>query len=84
MKISRLFQFNKRDYIGLACWLVVGFVFGIGSIVVVIAREVYQWKRYKLAYFEWEDVVRYGIVILLSVAIRYSILGISAYRLLFL
>lgn len=82
MKISRLFQFNKRDYIGLACWFVVGFVVGIGSIVAVVAREVYQWIRYKLPCFEWEDVVRCSIVILLSVAARYAILGISSYKLL--
>lgn len=83
MKISRLFQFNKRDYIGLACWFVVGLVVGIGSIVAVVAMEVYQWKRYKLPCFEWEDVVRYSAVILLSVAARYALLGVSAYKLLF-
>lgn len=81
--MSRLFTFNRRNIIGLVGWFIVGLLIGFFAIPLMVGREIYQYKRYHLARFEWEDVVRYGIIILLSVVLRYSILGISAYRLLF-
>jgi hypothetical protein len=81
MKISRLFEFNKRDYIGLACWFVVGLVFNLLAIPVMIIREVYQWKHYHLNRFEWEDVVRYSIVIAFSSLVQYLVLGMLSINL---
>ena len=67
---KRLFSFNKRDLYGLLGWFVVSLVVGLIAIVLMVGREVYQWKHYKLSRFEWEDVVRYGIVILLGSLIQ--------------
>lgn len=54
-------KMNKRDYIGLVCWFVVSVLLGSISLLAMVVREIYQWKRYNLPKFEWEDVVRYGI-----------------------
>ena len=32
----------------------------------MIGREIYQYRHYHLAKFEWEDIVRYTIVIILG------------------
>lgn len=69
-----LITLNKRDWIGLACWLVVAVLFGSVSLLVMVSREVYQWKRYRLPRFEWEDVVRYGVIITIGSIIHYWIL----------
>lgn len=67
-------KMNKRDYIGIVCWLMMGVMLGSVSLLLMVAREVYQWKRYNLPKFEWEDVVRYGIVITLGSIVHYWIL----------
>lgn len=69
-----LFKLNKRDWIGLACWLIVSILIGLLALLVMIGREIYQYKHYKLAKFEWEDVVRYSIIITLGSIINYLIL----------
>lgn len=72
--LRRLFTLNKRDWIGLACWLLVSILIGLLALPVMIGREVYQYKHYHLAKFEWEDIVRYSVVILLGSIINYLIL----------
>lgn len=67
-------KMNKRDYIGLICWFVVSVLLGSISLLAMVVREIYQWKRYNLPKFEWEDVVRYGIVITLGSIVHYWIL----------
>lgn len=74
MTWKKLLTFNKRDLMGLACWLVVSILLGSISLLVMVAREVYQWKRYCLTRFEWEDVVRYSIIITLGSIVHYWIL----------
>lgn len=81
MKISRLLEFNKRDFIGLACWFMVSLVFNLLAIPVVVVREVYQWKHYHLVRFEWEDVIRYSIVIAFSSIVQYLIWGMLGFSL---
>ncbi len=44
--MSRLFQFNRRDCIGLACWLLASLAIGLWSLPLMAARELYQWRRY--------------------------------------
>lgn len=61
-----LFALNKRDWIGLTCWLIASVLFGIACLPIMVGREVYQYKHYFLPRFEWEDVIRYGITILLG------------------
>lgn len=64
--LRNLITLNRRDIIGLACWLLVSILVGLLALPVMICREVYQYKHYHLAKFEWEDIVRYTIVIILG------------------
>lgn len=73
--MKNLLKLNKRDRIGLACWLLISISIGLLALPVMVGREIYQYKHYKLARFEWEDVVRYSIVIVLGSIINYLILG---------
>ena len=69
-----LFKLNKRDWIGLACWILVSILVGLLALPVMVGREIYQYKHNNLAKFEWEDVVRYSIIIILGSIINYLIL----------
>ena len=62
--IRTLITLNRRDLIGLACWLFVSILLGLLALPVMIGREIYQYRHYHLAKFEWEDIVRYTLVIL--------------------
>lgn len=66
----RLFQFNRRDCIGLACWFLVSLAIGLWSLPLMVVRELYQWRRYHLPRFELEDVVRYAVVIIVGCVVR--------------
>jgi hypothetical protein len=46
---------------------------GLLALPVMVVREYYQYKHYHLAKFEWEDVVRYSVVIVLGSIINYFI-----------
>lgn len=72
--LKRLFTLNKRDWVGLACWLLVSVLIGLLAFPVMVGREIYQYKHYHLSRFEWEDVVRYSLVIILGSIINYLIL----------
>ena len=54
---------NSRDILGLCPWFMVALVIGLVAYTIMIAREIYQFFRYHLERFEWEDVVRYSVVI---------------------
>lgn len=66
MTWKKLLTFNKRDWMGLACWLLISILIGILALPVMVGREIYQYKHYHLSRFEWEDVVRYSVVIVLG------------------
>lgn len=68
-----LLKLNKRDCIGLACWMLISILVGLLALPVMIGREIYQYKHYHLTKFEWEDVVRYSLVIILGSIINYLI-----------
>ena len=72
--LKRLFTLNKRDWIGLACWILVSILIGLIALPIMIGREIYQYKHYHLEKFEWDDVVRYSIIIILGSIINYLIL----------
>ena len=72
--MKNVLKLNKRGWIGLACWLLVSILIGLLALPVMIGREVYQYKHYHLAKFEWEDVVRYSIIIIIGSIINYLIL----------
>ena len=69
--MMRLFQLNRRDCIGLACWLLASLAIGLWSLPLMLARELYQWRRYHLHRFEGEDVVRYAAVIIVWYVVRF-------------
>lgn len=71
--LRNLITFNKRDLIGLACWLLVSIFVGLFALPVMVGREIYQYKHYHLSRFEWEDIVRYSVVIVLGSIINYFI-----------
>lgn len=71
--LRNLITLNKRDLIGLACWLLVSIFLGPLAFPVMIGREIYQYRHYHLAKFEWEDIVRYTLVILLGSIAHYFI-----------
>ena len=72
--MKNVLKLNKRDWIGLACWLIVSILVGLLALPVMTGREIYQYKHYHLAKFEWEDIVRYSLVIILGSIINYLIL----------
>lgn len=72
--MRNILKVNKRDWIGLACWLLISILIGLLALPVMVGREIYQYKHYHLAKFEWEDFVRYSVVILLGSIINYLIL----------
>ena len=72
--MRNILKVNKRDWIGLACWLLISILVGLLALPVMVGREIYQYKHYYLAKFEWEDIVRYSVVILLGSIINYLIL----------
>ena len=71
--MKNVLKLNKRDWIGLACWLLISILVGLLTLPVMVGREIYQYKYYYLAKFEWKDIVRYSVVILLGSIINYFI-----------
>lgn len=71
--LRNLITLNKRDWIGLACWLLVSIFVGLLALPVMVGREIYQYKHYHLSRFEWEDIVRYSVVIVLGSIINFFI-----------
>ena len=66
-----LFKLNKRDWIGLVCWFLLSVLIGIIALPLMIWREVYQYYKYQLSHFEWEDVVRYSLIIIIGGIMNY-------------
>ena len=74
--MRNILKLNKRDWIGLACWFLLSVLIGIISLPLMIWREVYQYDKYQLPRFEWEDVVRYSLVIIIGSVVNYSLLNL--------
>ena len=64
--MKNVLKLNKRDWIGLACWLLVSILIGLLALPIMIGREIYQYKHYHLTRFEWEDIIRYSFVIIVG------------------
>lgn len=71
--LKRIVTLNKRDWIGLACWLLISILVGLLALPIMVGREIYQYKHYHLSKFEWEDIFRYSVVIVLGSIINYFI-----------
>ena len=54
---------NKRNRQGAIGWFIASIFVGALALPVMVLREVYQWKRYKLPSIEWDDICRYGFTI---------------------
>lgn len=61
---NRLKDFNDWDWLGMWGWIVIASLIKWFALPLMIGREIYKYKRYNLLRFEWEDVIRYGIMIL--------------------
>lgn len=68
--LRRLATLNKRDLYGLIGWFIAGIAVGLFALPIMVAREYYQYKHYKLERFEWEDIARYSFVIIVGSVIR--------------
>ena len=68
--MKNVLKLNKRDWIGLACWLFVSILIGLISLPIMVGREIYQYKHYHLAKFELEDIIRYSFVIIVGSVIH--------------
>ena len=64
--MKNVLKLNKRDWIGLACWLLISMLIGLLALPIMVGREIYQYKHYKLARFEWEDIIRYSFAIIVG------------------
>lgn len=71
--LRNLITLNRRDLIGLACWLLVSILIGLLALPIMVVREYYQYKHYHLSRFEWEDIVRYSVVIVLGSIVNYLV-----------
>lgn len=71
--MRNILKLNKRDLIGLSCWLLISILVGLLALPVMVGREIYQYKHYHLEKFEWEDVIRYSVVIILGSITNYFI-----------
>lgn len=72
--MKNVLKLNKRDWIGIACWLLVSMLIGLLALPIMIGREIYQYNHYHLARFEWEDIVRYSFVIIVGSVICFLLL----------
>lgn len=57
---------NKRNRQGAIGWFIASIFVGVLALPVMVLREVYQWKRYKLPSIEWDDICRYGFTIIVG------------------
>lgn len=71
--LKQLATFNKRDIHGMIGWFIAGIMIGLFALPIMVGREYYQYKHYKLARFEWEDLVRYSLIIILGSIVNYFI-----------
>lgn len=68
--MKNVLKLNKRDWIGIACWLLVSILVGLLALPIMMVREYYQYKHYHLVKFEWEDIIRYSFVIIVGSVIH--------------
>lgn len=60
---NRLKDFDDKDWLGMLGWLVMALLIKWLALLLMVGREFYLYKRYNLSRFEWENVIRYGIMI---------------------
>lgn len=64
--VDESYDENKRNRQGVIGWFIASIFVGALALPVMVLREVYQWKRYKLPGIEWDDICRYGFTIIIG------------------
>ena len=64
--VDESYDENKRNRQGAIGWFIASIFVGVLALPVMVLREVYQWKRYKLLSIEWDDICRYGFTIIVG------------------
>ena len=64
--VDESYDENKRNRQGAIGWFIASIFVGVLALPVMVLREVYQWKRYKLPGIEWDDICRYGFTIIIG------------------
>lgn len=64
--VDESYDENKRNRQGAIGWFIASIFVGALALPVMVLREVYQWKRYKLPDIEWDDICRYGFTIIIG------------------
>ena len=64
--VDESYDENKRNRQGAIGWFIASIFLGALALPVMVLREVYQWKRYKLPDIEWDDICRYGFTIIIG------------------
>lgn len=64
--VDESYDENKRNRQGAIGWFIASIFVGVLALPVMVQREVYQWKRYKLPSIEWDDICRYGFTIIVG------------------
>lgn len=61
---------KKRNIIGFVGWFAVSLVINLFAFVPMVLREQKQKRELGLKELEWDDVLRYGIAILLGSGVQ--------------
>ena len=64
--VDESYDENKRNRQGAIGWFIASIFVGVLALPVMVLREVYQRKRYKLPGIEWDDICRYGFTIIIG------------------
>ena len=64
--VDESYDENKRNRQGAIGWFIASIFVGVLALPVMVLREVYQWKRYRLPSIEWDDICRYGFTIIIG------------------
>lgn len=69
---------NVRNRQGTIGWFLASVFVGVLALPVMVLREVYQWKRYKLPSIEWDDICRYGFTIIVGSMLHLLLLVVTS------
>ena len=64
--VDECYDEDKRNRQGAIGWFIASIFVGLLALPVMVLREVYQWKQYKLPDIEWDDICRYGFTIIVG------------------
>ncbi len=69
--MGRLFTWGgRRNVIGFFAWLAVALIINILAFVPMVLREAWQKHTCGMKEIEWDDILRYGLAIILGSSIQ--------------